>query len=361
MPSRNEPCPCGSGTKYKRCCLVRLDAVARELRDRDAFLGGLIAWLRSEHEQDIEEAGSHTALIRILRGVTGRSMSMVWAINDYCPADGGPPLIQRYAARAGVSETERAIARGLADARLDAYRVRAVAVGVWLELESLADGTSVRVAWRDGLEQLDLGEVLLARVVRATSLPTLWGLGARFPAGGERRWRARLATLPAIRRQAALALLEFHPDDVAEPLPDRVELQAVRWSIKDDEAVLEAIEDDELVAVAGPGAAGRLGVRVAGWRRVGRDRPRRLAGAAGGDRGGTADRARGPHQPARHRSAPVARDRVAPPSQPRRADRCPRRAARSVTYVTTVRAARTTAAVPWRASMQTERNDHGGR
>ena len=21
MPSRNEPCPCGSGQKYKRCCL----------------------------------------------------------------------------------------------------------------------------------------------------------------------------------------------------------------------------------------------------------------------------------------------------------------------------------------------------
>ena len=71
MPSRNEPCPCGSATKYKRCCLVGLEAVARELRDRDAFLGGLIAWLRSEHKQDIEEAGSHTALIRILRGITG--------------------------------------------------------------------------------------------------------------------------------------------------------------------------------------------------------------------------------------------------------------------------------------------------
>ena len=68
MPSRNEPCPCGSGIKYKRCCLARLEAVARELRDRDAVLGGLIAWLRSEHEQDIEEAGSRTAMIRILRG-----------------------------------------------------------------------------------------------------------------------------------------------------------------------------------------------------------------------------------------------------------------------------------------------------
>ncbi len=165
--------------KYKRCCLARLEAVARELRDRDA--GGLIAWLRSEHEQDIEEAGRRAAMIRILRGLTGQSMSMVWAINDYRPADGGLPLIERYAARAELSEAERAIARGLGDSAKD----------------------------------------------------------------------------PA---QAALALLEFHPDDVAEPLPETVDLQAVMWSIEDEEAVLGAIEDDgswECLGKALPDGAGR--------------------------------------------------------------------------------------------------------
>ncbi|MEK7214061.1 MAG: SEC-C metal-binding domain-containing protein, partial [Chloroflexota bacterium] len=30
---RNEPCPCGSGRKYKHCCLVREDA-SRGVRDR---------------------------------------------------------------------------------------------------------------------------------------------------------------------------------------------------------------------------------------------------------------------------------------------------------------------------------------
>jgi hypothetical protein len=39
--------------------------VARELRDRDAFLGGLIARLRSEHKHDIEGAGSHSAAITL--------------------------------------------------------------------------------------------------------------------------------------------------------------------------------------------------------------------------------------------------------------------------------------------------------
>ena len=245
MPARNEPCPCGSGTKFKRCCLVKLDAVARELRERDEFLGGLIAWLKAEHAETLEEAGDHTALIRILRGVTGRNMSIVWALNDYAPADGGPVLIERYAALPELCESDRAIARGLAEARLDAHRVSSMAAGVWLGLESLSDGTSVRVAWREGVEHLGLGDVLVARVVRATSLPTLWGLGARFPAGVESRWRARLSTLPADRPMAALALLEFHPDDAAEPLPDGIDLHAVGWSIDDDEAVLEELEEDD--------------------------------------------------------------------------------------------------------------------
>ena len=29
-PGRNDPCPCGSGNKYKKCCLAKEEAVVRE-------------------------------------------------------------------------------------------------------------------------------------------------------------------------------------------------------------------------------------------------------------------------------------------------------------------------------------------
>ncbi len=32
LPGRNEPCPCGSGKKYKHCCLAKDEAQAREKR-----------------------------------------------------------------------------------------------------------------------------------------------------------------------------------------------------------------------------------------------------------------------------------------------------------------------------------------
>ena len=29
-PGRNDPCPCGSGNKYKKCCLPKEEAAERE-------------------------------------------------------------------------------------------------------------------------------------------------------------------------------------------------------------------------------------------------------------------------------------------------------------------------------------------
>lgn len=244
MPSRNEPCPCGSAAKYKRCCLPRVDRVAAELRDRDALLGKVTDWVRDEHEQVLEDASGVTMLIRLMRGSVGRNMSMVWTLNDFTPADGGPPLMSRFAARPELTPSEREIVRGLCEARLQVHRVRAVMAGVGIELESLDGGARFQVFADADLRGLEVGDFLVARIVHATSSPTLWGLAARFEDAGERRWLARLATLPEDREQAALILLGFHPDDAAEPLPDGLELLSSTWPIDDHDAVLEALEDE---------------------------------------------------------------------------------------------------------------------
>ncbi len=35
-PGRNDPCPCGSSKKYKRCCLSGVEAAEREARAEEA-------------------------------------------------------------------------------------------------------------------------------------------------------------------------------------------------------------------------------------------------------------------------------------------------------------------------------------
>jgi hypothetical protein len=245
VPSRNERCPCGSAKKYKRCCLERLQVITRELRERDAVLGDVIDWLKDEHQQDLEEASSETTLIRLLRGPMGRHMSLVWALNDYMPAVGGPPLMLRYAQRQDLDPAAREIVRGLAEARLAVYRVNATIPDVWIDVEPLTGGTSLRLAFQDGLEHPREGEILVTRLVTATSIPTPWGHGFRFAADSERRWRARLATLPADPAQAALIVLGFHPDNAAEPLPDGLAPQTVTWRVEDEEAVCETLEHED--------------------------------------------------------------------------------------------------------------------
>ena len=53
---RNDPCPCGSGRKYKKCCLVRQqdesrrEAAARSARERrDEVVGHALGWLGRHH------------------------------------------------------------------------------------------------------------------------------------------------------------------------------------------------------------------------------------------------------------------------------------------------------------------------
>jgi hypothetical protein len=130
----------------------------------------------------------------------------------------------RYAERPELTPPARAIARGLAEARLEVYRVGSAVPGLWLELEPLRDGVPVRLGWQDGFERVQIGEIAVARVVHATRMPTVWGLCACFPADSERRWKARLAALPTDPAEAALIVIGFHPDDVAEPIVDGIEL-----------------------------------------------------------------------------------------------------------------------------------------
>jgi hypothetical protein len=159
--------------------------------------------------------------------------------------------MSRFAATADLDSGEREIARGLAAARLDAYHVCSAVAGATIELASLTDGGQVNVFAERGFELLEIGDTLVARIVHNTSIPTAWGLGARFDDEHERRWRARIDELPHNRAQAALTLLQFHPDDAAEPLADGQDLHGVTWHIDDDDEMLEVLEDDDALECIG--------------------------------------------------------------------------------------------------------------
>jgi hypothetical protein len=53
-PGRNDPCPCGSGKKYKRCCLATDEAAAREHARQHALFDDDVT---GDSEFDLDDDG----------------------------------------------------------------------------------------------------------------------------------------------------------------------------------------------------------------------------------------------------------------------------------------------------------------
>jgi hypothetical protein len=59
-PGRNEPCPCGSGRKYKQCCLAADDALASAARKVKAEADAAVATPAEAVEASAPRAPKHT-------------------------------------------------------------------------------------------------------------------------------------------------------------------------------------------------------------------------------------------------------------------------------------------------------------
>lgn len=53
---RNDPCPCGSGQKYKKCCLAKDDLVEARRRDEERAVQTALAWLAATYPEETAQA-----------------------------------------------------------------------------------------------------------------------------------------------------------------------------------------------------------------------------------------------------------------------------------------------------------------
>jgi len=253
---RNACCPCGSGHKHKSCCLPLLESAAREERALEGVFRGLADWISEECPRLYEEANEVTRFERLLGGSLQRRHYSLWAMIDYAPSDGGPPLAARYATRPDLPRAEQAHAERIAATKVDVHRVLDVVPGIWVELETLAGGETARTLSPLASTRTRAGDVLLTRLMSGPSSPSIWGAGTVFGADGVRKWAHHIDALPAGRADAALTLLSFDPADHAEPLPDAHDWVTVTWRVDDGELVLDALEEDPLFASLGQEISG---------------------------------------------------------------------------------------------------------
>ncbi len=177
-PGRNEPCPCGSGKKFKHCHLVRaqpttgitpedrdaaLDALAR-YAERDEFIDavdlGILVWMGQAPHGDVDEAFAD-----IDEYETSYQAFWDWLYFD-APLPTGGTIASVFLQRRGRSLHPRAedYIRLMSSTHLRLYQVRDARPGEGLLLRDLWTNDDVRIAEVSGSRQAVVWDVLVARV-----------------------------------------------------------------------------------------------------------------------------------------------------------------------------------------------------
>ncbi len=171
--SRNSPCPCGSGLKYKRCCLAAAERAKQGSRLDDEVGQRIQDWASRELSDEIGVALEQFAGRERVMDDTDVQIFTAWFHNDR-ELRGGETPAERYAARSELPADERTVASRIAAARLGIHRVLAVEPGVSLLLEDVVGGGRVEVRSENVSREAVRWDMLIGRVMDGDP-PTLWG------------------------------------------------------------------------------------------------------------------------------------------------------------------------------------------
>lgn len=266
--ARNAPCPCGSGRKYKHCCLLEEERLARQARDDNRVGRSISDWSVEQFGDELAEAFEefHPESHRI--GERDLALLLTWFNSDRELSGGRAPLAH-YLARPDLDPDERDVAERIAAARLGLYRVRAVVPGHSLELENLLTGALIAVASQTVSCEVVRWDVVLCRVMPAEPVATLWGPVLVYAPDEEAELLAELERLAAayglsrdpaglsdVFRLASRELLRFMPPSRSvEPSlftaeGDPVVAARATWSLVDpDDAFMVLDAPPELLWV----------------------------------------------------------------------------------------------------------------
>lgn len=190
----NEPCPCGSGRKYKKCCG---DPRASDRYTRDerasAFtrFNEYVAVFAADEEDRASEVfwGRYAGRADELppeRAELFEDIEHLWFMFDHAPAGAGP-VVERFLAGAELAPGERAFLTALRRSAMRIYEVVEARPGLSLTLRDAIEGGTVTVNERQASRTLAPGVHLAARVV------------ARGPSGGPELEAGMLHLAPSVR------------------------------------------------------------------------------------------------------------------------------------------------------------------
>jgi hypothetical protein len=322
-PGRNDPCPCGSGRKYKQCCLAKDTAPSpdellwrRLRRDLDGLLPELLAEsVRQFGRSGVEEAWDEFNLCPETADPEDQEFDetspyaplfLSWYVYDWLP---DPPdtevpehAWETTAARAYLEHKGArltALRREYIEACMAApfsfHEVLRCEPGRGFRLRDVLTGTEVEVLERSGSEGVEPGELLFAKIVPVEGValmeacaPVLippqekiqlielrkkMSAASALSADGLREYDMELrdVLLPMMDR-----LLNPRPPAVANTDGDPLEFHTLRFDLPDPTAAVAqlrdlatGVEEEEFESGIERDAAGRVVRADISWLRAG--------------------------------------------------------------------------------------------
>ena len=301
---RNDPCPCGSGKKYKKCCLLkespaapagqpagadqRLQARLIEYVQRSLPRADMDRAMREFFGEDFDPAQRTLA---ITEGTDEKWPAFLeWLIHDFRLATGQTP-IARFLAERGKSlpADERSILEEWQDAIVGLHEVVDLEPGKNLTLRNVFDGRTFRVREVRGSLAAGRWDILSHRIIRVNGEPQLSGLGHAFHAADREKLIAHITARyeayrkghPAatwadffgaeplvIRRYAEKVAREYRPPALYTPEGHPILFGRLRYAVRDQErlmrGLLAAPDFEETTAPEDP-----AGTRHFAWLRTG--------------------------------------------------------------------------------------------
>jgi hypothetical protein len=186
MPGRNAPCPCGSGKKYKKCCLRAVVSETFTDQERHTAMARLCAF--SSEPQFARVRGTAQRLFdqsplfrsEELEAIAARAM--MWSLCDVEMRDGRTIVGCFLASGVEMAPGERAYLDRLAGSHLALYEVVDVVPEDGIRLGDVWGGRPAWVRERTGSHTLAPGDLLAGRLVECgPGVSLLAGDAVPFP------------------------------------------------------------------------------------------------------------------------------------------------------------------------------------
>lgn len=191
---RNAPCPCGSGKKYKKCCLNKDEATRaqktsvtpqeRELRDQ------LLSFsVKERYKEDYKKAYAlfwrkpfREPLALDQKGEETYALFLDWFIHDFRLGNGSTIIQEFHQERQGkLSPEEHILLQHEAESYFSLYEVTSVTPEVGLRVKDLMTGEEMDTREVRGSRAAVKWDVIFARVIRSGSVGKFSGVISLVP------------------------------------------------------------------------------------------------------------------------------------------------------------------------------------